>query len=324
MEQQAWIAWWNCFLQDWHGAAFVIPGDAPGIHVHSNTAGSFGCGTVTSSDRWLQVQWPDSWSEVSIAAKEMAPIVMAAVTWGRTWHCCNIFFHCDNTAVVVVIQRKSMKDALLLHLLHCLYFYAAFFKFLYSAITSLGCPMSLQMHYQGQYAIVSFSFPTGCSFYSVSGGNAAAVAPAARLVISGLDKAVQGYLMTSLSPSTLCSYQTAALHFAIILALHPHFLLPSWLLAQFAAFLAERNLSYGSIRVCASGIHFSQITLGFSDPALSSLLWLEYVLRGICRASPGHLRLQRLPVTPRILTLVFDMVTTTNITGCSDVVGGLL
>ena len=54
-----------------------IPGDVPGIHVHSDTAVSFGCGAVTSSDRWLQVQWPDSWSEVSIAAKEMAPIVMA-------------------------------------------------------------------------------------------------------------------------------------------------------------------------------------------------------------------------------------------------------
>ena len=54
-----------------------IPGDASGIHVHSNTAGSFGYGAVTSSDRWLQIQWPDSWSEVSIAAKEMALIVMA-------------------------------------------------------------------------------------------------------------------------------------------------------------------------------------------------------------------------------------------------------
>ena len=121
------LVWWDCFLQDWHGARFVIPGDAPSVHVHSDAAGNFGCGAVTSSDRLLQVQWP---SDVSIAAKEMAPVAMAAATWGQTWHCCNVFFHCDNTAVVAVIQRKSTRDALLLHLLH---FYAAFFQFSYSA-----------------------------------------------------------------------------------------------------------------------------------------------------------------------------------------------
>ena len=104
----------------------MIAGDAPGIHVHSDAAGS----SVTSSGRWLQVQWPEPWSEVRIAAKEMAPIVMAAATWGQTWHRCNVFFHCDNAAVVAVIQRKSTRDALFLHLL---YFYAAFFQFSYSA-----------------------------------------------------------------------------------------------------------------------------------------------------------------------------------------------
>ena len=146
------LAWWDCFLQDWHCAAFVIPGDAPSVHVHSDAAGNFGCGAVTSSHRWLQVQWPDSWSEVSIAAKEMAPVVMAAVTWGQTWHRCNVFFHCNNTAVVAVIQRKSTRDALLFHLLRCLYFYAAFFQFSYSAH---------HLIIEGQYVTVSFSFPTG-------------------------------------------------------------------------------------------------------------------------------------------------------------------
>ena len=57
------LAWWDYFLQDWHYAVFVIPGNAPEIHVHSDTAGSFGCGAVSSSGSWLQVQWPESWSE---------------------------------------------------------------------------------------------------------------------------------------------------------------------------------------------------------------------------------------------------------------------
>ena len=115
--------------------------------------------------------------------------------------------------------------------------------------------------------------------------------------------------MTSLSTSTLRSYRTAVNSY---MAFCHRFGFPSPfptsepLLAQFAAFLAKRNLSYGSIRVYLSGIRFTQITLGFSDPAFS-LPRLEYVLRGIRRASPGHVRPQRLPVTPRILRLLFSM-----------------
>ena len=68
-----------------------------------------------------------------IAVKEMATILLAAATWGCSWHHCSVFFHCDNAAVVFVIQRHSAKDPFLLHLLRCLYFYAARFQFGYSA-----------------------------------------------------------------------------------------------------------------------------------------------------------------------------------------------
>ena len=52
--------------------------------------------------------------------------------WGGSWHQRCVFFHSDNMAVVAVIQRKSAKHPLLLHLLHCLYFYAAYFQFFYN------------------------------------------------------------------------------------------------------------------------------------------------------------------------------------------------
>ena len=116
------LAWWHCFLQVWHGAAFVISQNAPVVNVHSDASGNFGCGAVTGDARWLQVRWPDSWANVSIAVKEMAPIVLAAAVWGRTWHRSRVCFHCDNAAVVSVIQRRSAKDPTLLHLLRCLYF----------------------------------------------------------------------------------------------------------------------------------------------------------------------------------------------------------
>ena len=84
--------------------------------------------------------------------------------------------------------------------------------------------------------------------------------------------------MTSLSTSTLRSYRTAVNSYTAIC--HRFGFLSSFptsepLLTQFATFLAEWNLSYGSIWVYLSGIHFTQITLGFSDPAFSSLPRLE-------------------------------------------------
>ena len=130
---QADLAWWDCFLQSWHGTSFLILGDSLTIQVHSDASGTFGCGAITSDNRWLQVQWPASWQEVDISVKEMIPIVMSAAMWGGSWRRRRVLFHSDNMAVVEVVQRKSAKYPLLLHLLRCLYFYAAYFQFSYSA-----------------------------------------------------------------------------------------------------------------------------------------------------------------------------------------------
>ena len=127
------LAWWDCFLQDWHGASFIIPNDSLSLHIHTDASGTFGGGALSSDGRWLQVQWPESWSEVDISIKEMVPIVVAAAMWGRSWHQHRVFFHSDNAAVVAIIQKRSAKQPAMLHLLRCLYFYAAFYQFSYSA-----------------------------------------------------------------------------------------------------------------------------------------------------------------------------------------------
>uniref|UniRef100_A0A1X7VE00 Tyr recombinase domain-containing protein n=1 Tax=Amphimedon queenslandica TaxID=400682 RepID=A0A1X7VE00_AMPQE len=48
----------------------------------------------------------------------------------------------------------------------------------------------------------------------------------------------------------------------------------------------------------------------FSDLALSAFPQLEYVLRGIRKASPGHVRPQRLPVIPHILGILLRVCKT--------------
>ena len=114
----------------------MIPCDAILQHVYSDASGSYGCGAFTTNQarRWFQVVWPLSWQEVDISAKELVPIVVAAAVWGRSWQQRHVVFHSDNAAVVAVVQHKSAKSPLLLHLLRCLYFYAVHFQFAYSAV----------------------------------------------------------------------------------------------------------------------------------------------------------------------------------------------
>ena len=82
---------------------------------------------------WFQLRWPESWSEVDIVVKELVPIVVAAAIWGRHWSRSHVCFHLDNMAVVTILQSISPRGELVLHLIRCLYFYAAIYQFDYSA-----------------------------------------------------------------------------------------------------------------------------------------------------------------------------------------------
>ena len=58
---------------------------------------------------------------------------MAAALWGRQWTGSYVCFHVDNLAVVSILNKRSAKDPLLSHLLRCLFFFSAFYKFHFSA-----------------------------------------------------------------------------------------------------------------------------------------------------------------------------------------------
>ena len=46
----------------------------------SDASGSWGCGAVTDTGTFFQVQWPDSWAQVDIAVKGMLLVVIAVAT----------------------------------------------------------------------------------------------------------------------------------------------------------------------------------------------------------------------------------------------------
>ena len=118
------LLWWSTFLQGWNGTSF-FPISTPSTDVTSDASGSFGCGAFSLSHGWFQIQWPDNWHSLNIAAKELVPIVIAAALWGHHWkHSC-VCFNSDNMAVVGIIRSRTAKDPLLMHLVRCLVFYAA-------------------------------------------------------------------------------------------------------------------------------------------------------------------------------------------------------
>ena len=126
------LHWWDFFLKSWNGIS-LFPPVAPSVDVYSDASGSCGCGAFDPDCGWFNTLWPSHWSQVEITIKELVPVIIAAAVWGACWAGRHVLFHVDNLAVVSVIQNLNARDALLGHLLRCLYFYAAHFRFAFSA-----------------------------------------------------------------------------------------------------------------------------------------------------------------------------------------------
>ena len=96
----------------------------PDAHLYTDASGGIGCG-AWSGRHWFQYFWPDEFATRSIAVKELVPIVMACIVWGKIWRQQNVLAHCDNQAVVEVINTGSCKDPELMQLLRSLFFITA-------------------------------------------------------------------------------------------------------------------------------------------------------------------------------------------------------
>ena len=129
---QADLQWWRAFMVAWNGSSIILKARSqmPDIRVWSDASGKCGCGALWGGS-WFRVTWekyPKA-QQWDIAAKELLPIILAAAIWGKTWSCSIVQFNCDNAAVVSVISAGSAKDPTLTHLLRCLFFLEARYKF---------------------------------------------------------------------------------------------------------------------------------------------------------------------------------------------------
>lgn len=128
------IEWWKLFTESWNGVCVIPPeaSQSPDLVFHSDASGQWGCGAVFGRS-WCQLQWHEEEKEFSIAFKELVPILLASMIWGRGWRGTRVTVYCDNEAVVCMMASRSSRDPNLMHLLRCLFFVEAAWQFTLSA-----------------------------------------------------------------------------------------------------------------------------------------------------------------------------------------------
>ncbi len=100
-------AWWSEFLAQWNGSSFFLPPQhLTQLAVTSDASGSWGCG-AWHGHTWFQIQWSARAQPLTIAEKELVPIIVACATWGPTWRGQRISCYCDNQAVVACLRSKT-------------------------------------------------------------------------------------------------------------------------------------------------------------------------------------------------------------------------
>ncbi|XP_033744158.1 uncharacterized protein LOC117330047 [Pecten maximus] len=128
------IRMWLTFLQYWNGVGIFYDlqiTTTEDIKLYTDASGTRGFGGYLQG-QWFSQAWPPniqdyvhSTDEISIAFKELYPIVVAAMIWGHGWKGLRIMFMCDNIATVAILHKGRSKSAHIMPLMRRLTMCAA-------------------------------------------------------------------------------------------------------------------------------------------------------------------------------------------------------
>ena len=111
---------WQSFLKNHNGASMMICDMSEAqLDLFTDAAGSIGFGAYFNG-HWTNGQWPKTLQNENITFKELFPIVLALFLWGKSFANQKINFHCDNLAVVMMVNKQSAKDKPCMHLIRIL------------------------------------------------------------------------------------------------------------------------------------------------------------------------------------------------------------
>jgi hypothetical protein len=130
---------WKDFISNWNGENFFLSSEwyaSDTLNLHTDASGSLGFRGIFGK-KWFQGKWQPHQQlgqpGISIAWQELFAIVVACQIWGGLLADQRIKFHCDNEAVVSIINSKRspiprvmdlMRHLTLLTLKHNMYIHA--------------------------------------------------------------------------------------------------------------------------------------------------------------------------------------------------------
>ena len=134
------LTWWQELFHSWEGLSFFLTPNwtpLPDFLVASDAAGALGYGAIFNG-HWFFGSWTESQRPLSIAYKELFPIVVAAHLWGTQWVARRIEFLSDNESVVAILKSGTSKDRNLMVLLRYLTRLAIHHSFSFTASSVRG------------------------------------------------------------------------------------------------------------------------------------------------------------------------------------------
>ena len=112
------LCMWLYFLTNYNGRHFRrerIITQSPSINLHTDACPKgFG---ITFGSSWVYHPYPPEWSSMNIAILELYPIYVAVVMFATKMSNSHIIFHCDNQAIVSVLNSQTTKDPHILAIL---------------------------------------------------------------------------------------------------------------------------------------------------------------------------------------------------------------
>ena len=127
------------FLKNFNGKTIIreLPvNDSLTLHMYSD-ASKLGFGATFGSE-WIQSTWPENWKVLNIALLELFPIYVMINMFGMKLTNSKILFHCDNIAVVSIVNNQTSKDKLIMKLVRPLVLLLLQFNINFKAVHIAG------------------------------------------------------------------------------------------------------------------------------------------------------------------------------------------
>ena len=103
------MQWWLDFLPSWSETSLILESNwtpSTNMQLLTDLSGTNGWDAYWSG-KWLRGQWSEAQLQMDITWKELFAVVMPVHTWEMLWQRQNILIHCDNLAVVTILESGS-------------------------------------------------------------------------------------------------------------------------------------------------------------------------------------------------------------------------